>query len=100
LEHAGGRVRCNAEVDRVIVRGGRAVGVHTVAGDDVDAARAVLADVGAPALYLRLVGAEHLPSRLVRDLTRFQYDNATVKVDWALDGPIPWKVEHAARAGT
>jgi len=100
LEHAGGSVRCNAEVDRVVVRGGRAVGVHTVTGDDIDASRAVLADVGAPALYLRLVGPEHLPSRVVRDLTRFHYDDATVKVDWALDGAIPWKVAHAARAGT
>jgi phytoene dehydrogenase-like protein len=31
---------------------------------------------------------------------RFQYDDATVKVDWALDGPIPWSHPDARRAGT
>jgi phytoene dehydrogenase-like protein len=46
-----------------------------------------------------LVGAEHLPARLLEDLRRFQYDWGTVKVDWALDGPIPWLAEDARRAG-
>ena len=39
-------------------------------------------------------------SRVLDDLRRFQYDNSTVKVDWALDGPIPWAAEPARRAGT
>jgi phytoene dehydrogenase-like protein len=59
----------------------------------------VLADVGAPVLYRDLVGAEHLPARLLSDLERFQHDWATVKVDWALDAPIPWAAEPARRAG-
>jgi phytoene dehydrogenase-like protein len=100
LEHHGGRVQCNAEVDQVMVRGGRAVAVRTAGGDEIDGTRAVLADVGAPALYQRLVGQEHLPNGLLDDLKAFQYDNGTVKVDWALDGAVPWKNEHASRAGT
>ena len=59
-----------------------------------------LADVGAPSLYLDLVGAEHLSSKVIDDLGRFAWDNATVKVDWNLDQPIPWKSEAARRAGT
>jgi phytoene dehydrogenase-like protein len=62
------------------------------------ARRAVLADVGAPQLYLDLL--DEVPERLRRDLRRFQYDNSTVKVDWALDGEIPWTAEPARRAGT
>ena len=100
LEARGGRVACGARVGRVLVRRGRAVGVRTDDGWEVAARRAVLADVGAPRLYLDLVGSEHLPARLIGDLRRFQYDHATVKVDWALDGPVPWTAEPARRAGT
>ena len=100
LEKAGGRVQCSTPVTAVVVRGGRAVAVRTAAGDEIDASRAVVADVVAPTLYLDLVGAEHLPARLLDALGRFEWDNATVKVDWTLDGPIPWAAEPARRAGT
>jgi len=100
LEAPGGRVVCNARVTRIVVRGGRAVGVVTAGGDEVTAGRAVVADVGAPALYRDLVGAEHLPASVLDALARFQYDHSTVKVDWALDGPIPWAADAARRAGT
>ena len=69
-------------------------------GEEIRATRAVLADVGAPSLYLDLVGAEHLSAKLLDDVRRFEWDNATVKVDWNLDRPIPWTAEPARRAGT
>ncbi|MGH9156852.1 MAG: phytoene desaturase family protein [Acidimicrobiales bacterium] len=100
LESRGGRVECGAVVTGVVVRRGRAVAVVTADDREVDAGRAVLADVPAPVLYLDLVGVDHLPARLVDDLGRFEYDQATVKVDWALSGPIPWLAAEARRAGT
>ncbi|MFJ3653813.1 phytoene desaturase family protein [Streptomyces nigra] len=100
LRSLGGEVRCGQRVERVVVRGGRAVGVRTAAGDTVVARRAVLADLSVPALYGDLVEPEHLPAQLLDDLRRFQWDFATFKVDWALDGPVPWQAEQAARAGT
>jgi phytoene dehydrogenase-like protein len=100
LTSLGGVVQCNAPVVEVVVRGGRAVAVRTSAGETIDAKRAVLADVAAPALYGGLVGPGHLPPGLLDDLTRFQWDMSTVKVDWALDGPVPWNAPDARRAGT
>lgn len=100
LESRGGRVTCDAPVTRVVVSDGRAVAVRTGDGRVWSPRRGVLADVGARSLYLDLVGAEHLPARLVEDLQRFQYDASTVKVDWALSRPIPWESEPARRAGT
>jgi phytoene dehydrogenase-like protein len=100
LESRGGRVTCGARVGKVIVRGGRAVGVCTTDGREVDARRAVLADTGAPQLFLDLLDREHVPDTLLRALRRFQYDNSTVKVDWALDAPIPWSWPEVRRAGT
>ncbi|MFE4599953.1 phytoene desaturase family protein [Kitasatospora indigofera] len=101
LEGRGGRIRCGERVTEVVVRGGRAVGVRTASGDAVRARRAVLADVAAPALFTRLVAAEHLPAQLLEDLRRsFQWDFSTFKVDWALNGPVPWTARQAGSAGT
>lgn len=100
LARRGGAVRCGEHVSEVVVRGGRAVGVRTASGEAVRARRAVLADVSAPALYGSLVAEEHLPGRLLADLRRFQWDFATFKVDWALNGTVPWTCPEAAQAGT
>ncbi|MEU4363457.1 NAD(P)/FAD-dependent oxidoreductase [Promicromonospora sp. NPDC023987] len=97
---SGGEIVTGTRVERVLVAGNRAVGVRTAQGELVRARRAVLADVTAPALYRDLVGIEHLPPRLVRDLDRFQWDHPTFKVNWALDRPLPWTAEGARGAGT
>jgi phytoene dehydrogenase-like protein len=99
LAAKGGRLECDAAVTGVAVRDGRAVGVR-VGGRTVGARRAVLADVAAPALYLDLVGADLLPDRLLDGLDRFQWDTSTVKIDWALSGPIGWQQEGVGGAGT
>ncbi|MFJ2060125.1 phytoene desaturase family protein [Streptomyces sp. NPDC087908] len=100
LRRRGGVLRCGERVTAVTLRSGAATGVTTASGETIGARRAVLADTSAPALYRDLVGEEHLPSRLVRDLDRFQWDFATFKIDWALTGPVPWAAQEAARAGT
>jgi phytoene dehydrogenase-like protein len=100
LEARGGRVRCATLVRRVVIRDGRAVGVRTADGEVIAAGRAVLAAVDAPQLYQELVGTRLLPAATRADLDRFQWDHATVKVDWALAKPIPWTAPPARRAGT
>jgi phytoene dehydrogenase-like protein len=100
LRAHGGELVCDAPVERIVVGDGRAVAVRTAHGDEVGARRAVIADVTAPSLYRELVGEEHLPRWLVDDLDRFQWDSGTVKVDWNLDGPIPWSAPAAREAGT
>jgi phytoene dehydrogenase-like protein len=100
LESKGGQVLCGQRVDQVITRRGRAVGVRIAGGETVDATRAVLADVSAPALYGQLLSDLTLPDRVEADLRRFQWDAGTVKVDWALSAPVPWSAADARRAGT
>ena len=100
LSDHGGTLRCGVRASNVIVRSGRAVGVRTADGEEVEARRAVLADTSAPTLFADLVGPEHVPDRVLEDLRNFHLDNSTVKVDWALDAPIPWKADGARTAGT
>ncbi|WP_199516664.1 phytoene desaturase family protein [Nucisporomicrobium flavum] len=100
LRAAGGELRCGRPVERILVRHGRAHGVRIRGGEIVLARRAVLADVDVPTLYRELVGERHLPSRFLQDLRRFMWDPSTVKLNWALTGPVPWKAGEVSRAGT
>jgi phytoene dehydrogenase-like protein len=79
---------------------GRAIGVSTAGGDRYGARRAVIADVAAPHLYGGLVAEADLPARTVKAMTSFELDPGTVKVDWALDGPVPWASPPAHAPGT
>ena len=76
---------------------GRVTGVRVAGGERI-AADAVIADV-MPHALLQLAG-EHLGGVYRRLLGRYTYGPATVKVDWALDGPIPWLAEEVRGAGT
>src|SRR5579884_1041716 len=61
-------------------------------------ARAVLLDV-TPRALIELAG-DRLSSRYRRRLERYRYGPGVFKLDWALDGPVPWRAEGCARAGT
>ena len=97
LEARGGQLRCGEAAVRIDA-GTRTV--HCAGGTSFRARHAVLAATSAPALYGTLLAGADLPQRVVRDLERFQWDPSTVKVDWALDGEIPWAVDEVRRAGT
>jgi len=82
----------------------RSLGVEIVTGHRVDslaalpAARAVLLDL-TPRQVLAIAG-ERLPPGYRRQLEGFRYGPGVFKIDWALDGPIPWSDPATARAGT
>ena len=95
----GGAVACNAEVTKITVAHGRAVGVR-VHDQLVTARRAVLADVAAEHLYGRLVGFDELPPRVRDKMAAFRRDPGTVKVDYALSAPVPWSTPPPYAPGT
>ncbi len=98
LEEAGGKVRLNSRVSRIIVRQRRAVAVCTEQGEEIAMRRAVLADVGPPALFLRMLGERDTTWWLRTQIRRFRYAWGTFKMDWALSGPIPWLSEEARQS--
>ncbi|HVQ19107.1 MAG TPA: NAD(P)/FAD-dependent oxidoreductase [Actinomycetes bacterium] len=46
------------------------------------------------------IGGDALPAKYRRRLERFRYGPGVFKVDWALDGPVPWRDERLSGAGT
>jgi phytoene dehydrogenase-like protein len=79
--------------------GGEVVTGHRVdALADLPPARAVLLDV-TPRQLLAIAG-DRLPARTRRFAERFRYGSGVFKVDWALDGPVPWTAGGPRRAAT
>jgi phytoene dehydrogenase-like protein len=79
--------------------GGEIVTGRRVASiDELPPARAVLFDVS-PRPLLAIAG-HRFPAAYRRALERYQYGIGVYKVDWVLDGPVPWRNEACARAGT
>jgi phytoene dehydrogenase-like protein len=66
--------------------------------DELPKSDVILADV-VPRELLRIAG-DRLPARYAHALRRYRYGPGVFKLDWALDGPIPWAAEECRRAAT
>jgi phytoene dehydrogenase-like protein len=79
--------------------GGRIeTGVHVRTLADLPPARMFLFDTS-PAQLAEIAGPV-LPPRYLRRLRRYVYGPGTFKIDFALDGPIPWKDPRCLLAST
>jgi len=93
----GGSQRlADALAERLRELGGR---IHVSSPvDELPQADIVLADVS-PRELARL-GGGRLPERYERRLRSYRLGPGAFKLDWALDGPIPWRAPECNRAGT
>jgi phytoene dehydrogenase-like protein len=66
--------------------------------EELDDAGAVLFDL-TPRQIVAIAG-HRLPDRYRRALERYRYGPGVFKLDWALDGPIPWTAPECRGAGT
>jgi phytoene dehydrogenase-like protein len=82
----------------------RSLGGEVVTGfpvrslDDLPAAGVILGDV-TPRQMVAIAGSR-FPEGFRRRLERYRYGPGSCKIDWALEGPIPWRAEPCRRAGT
>ena len=83
LADLGGKVLVNTEVQNI---------------DDLPPARAYLFDV-TPRQLLQIAG-ERFPAGYTKTLQRYRYGPGACKVDFALDGPIPWSAQECNLAAT
>jgi phytoene dehydrogenase-like protein len=66
--------------------------------DELPPARAIYLDT-APGAAARIAGSR-VASRMARQLTSWRHGPGVHKMDWILDGPIPWADPLSGRAGT
>jgi phytoene dehydrogenase-like protein len=76
-------IRCDAEVARILVEDGRAVGVALASGDEYRAP-IVASNADARVTFLRLLERDTLPDAFVADVERISYASASVKINVAL----------------
>ena len=98
LAEHGGVCQLGTAVSSIITHGDEAVAVETTSGQQIRFTKALLADVAAPTLYLQLLADDVVPARIARSMRRFRHGFGTFKIDWALDGAVPWSHPDAAGA--
>ncbi len=95
----GTQVMAEAMAARLRSLGGEIVTGRPIAAlDELPPARAILFDTTPRALSA--IAGDRLPDRYRRRIEGFRYGAGIFKLDWALDGPIPWRIPEVARAGT
>ncbi len=95
----GSRTITDALATVIAEHGGRIeVNTHVRSASDLPPADAVLFDV-APGALAEILG-DRLPARVRRAYQRFEHGPGAFKVDFAVDGGVPWANEAIARAGT
>jgi phytoene dehydrogenase-like protein len=96
----GGSQRVTDALVAIIeARGGEVVAGRRVSAlGELPPAKAVLLDVSAR--NAAEIGGDRFPARYRKALEGFRYGAGVHKVDWALDGPVPWADPDLARVGT
>jgi phytoene dehydrogenase-like protein len=99
LPRGGAQAVTDALAAHLRTLGGRIETNRRIASlDELSTAGPVLCDL-TPRPFLRVAG-HRLPPAYRGRLERYRYGPGTFKVDWALDGPIPWRAQECTRAGT
>jgi phytoene dehydrogenase-like protein len=91
IRSAGGELRTEAEVERVLVSDGKATGVRLADGETVLASRAVLACVTPTQLYGRLLSDGEVPPRVAEAAMRFRYGRGEMQIHIAMNELPRWK---------
>jgi phytoene dehydrogenase-like protein len=86
----GGVCETGEDVERVLVRNGRAVGVRLAGGEAVSAEDAVIANVTPTQLYERLLDDAAIPAPVRDGARRFRYGRAEMQIHFALSEPARW----------
>jgi len=99
IPQGGSREIANALASYFIALGGRIqTGQFVKSLDELPSAKAVLFDV-TPKQLLQIAG--HKFSSIYKwQMERFRYGMGVFKIDWALDGPIPFTAPEVRKAGT
>lgn len=90
VEGGGGEMRTGAEVERILVEGGRAVGVRLAGGEELRASKAVVCNVTPTQLYGRLLEGASVPEAVAQRAARYRYGRSDMQIHYALDGRPDW----------
>ncbi|MDX6398822.1 MAG: hypothetical protein QOJ43_2230 [Gaiellaceae bacterium] len=91
IQDAGGELRTEAEVERILISDGRASGVRLAGGETIRASRAVLACVTPTQLYGRLLAEGEVPPRVREAAQHFRYGRGEMQIHIAMNELPRWQ---------
>ncbi len=94
----GLEIRTEAPVASVRIRNGKATGVVLNSGEEIEAG-IVASNAHCKLLFLKLVGAEHLPADFVGEIESFRTFSTAFKINVAAERPPQYKAFDAGKAG-
>ncbi|WP_353644565.1 NAD(P)/FAD-dependent oxidoreductase [Mesorhizobium sp. WSM2239] len=92
IAERGGEIRVNADVESIIEKNGRAIGVQLASGEKIAAAKSVICSVTPTQLYGRLLKGRE-PAGVAEDLKRYRYGKGNFQIHYALDRIPAWRGE-------
>lgn len=84
-EAHGATIRTNAEVDRVLIKDGKAYGVVLTNGEEIRA-KVVISNADPKRTFLTLVEKQHLDDEFHGSIKNFRVEGCSIKINLALDG--------------
>lgn len=91
IEEQGGAFKVGADVETILLEGGKATGVRLAGGATLKASKGVICSVTPHQLYGRLLAGSELPAAVSDGVAAYRYGKGNMQIHYALSRPPRWK---------
>jgi phytoene dehydrogenase-like protein len=88
FQERGGEIRLNAEVEKIVVKNGKAVGVKVKGDESIIKGKTVVTTIDPMVALRKLVGDEHLPDKYIKRLKNTVMSTSSINIALGLDDKI------------
>ena len=97
LQSQSGEIRTNAQVRKIVVKEGKAVGIQLTDGEEIAVSRVIASSVDPYQLVVHFLGEKVVGPEIVAKLDRYEWGDSALVIYVALDGPVEYNAGLAAR---
>ena len=97
LQSQSGEIRTNAQVRKIVVKHGKAVGIQLTDGEEIAVSRVIASSVDPYQLIVHFLGEKIVGPEIVAKLDRYEWGDSALVIYVALDGPVEYNAGLAAR---
>ena len=97
LQSQSGEIRTNARVRKIVVKGGKAVGIQLADGEEIAVRGVIASSVDPYQLIVEFLGENIVGPDIVAKLERYEWGDSAFVIYVALDGPVEYKAGLVAR---
>jgi phytoene desaturase len=98
-EREGMQLKLNSRVEKIILSGKRVAGVQLADGSEITC-RSIVSNINAKTLYLKMIGEENLPCRVVKGIKSYDLSISVPMIYLGLDYAPPLEAHHSVIAAS